>query len=97
MTRIPKPLPVPTWQHYAANVSHAALYGVLVFMPVSGLAFGSCLILLSIENMDFNCICFVFLGYFSCWGVPFFYWQVPGAPKEKCIFFIFVFFKKFIH
>jgi hypothetical protein len=36
-------------------------YGVLVFMPISGLAF----------------------GYASGWGVPFFAWNVPGAPKEK--------------
>ena len=59
--KVPPPLPVPGWQQMASKVTHGLLYGAMVFMPVSGLAF----------------------GYFSCWGVPFFKWYVPGAPKEK--------------
>ena len=51
ITKIPKELPIPTWQQYASRLSHALLYGAMIFMPVSGLAF----------------------GYFSCWGVPFFW------------------------
>lgn len=90
---MPRAVPSPTWQHYAAVATHASLYeatsnvgasvlivvvvvgrsivvvvarvcvsyGVIVFMPISGLAF----------------------GYASGWGVPFFAWSVPGAPKEK--------------
>lgn len=58
---LPAHLPAPAWQRVASSISHGALYAGMVFMPVSGLAF----------------------GYFSCWGVPFFYWDVPGLPKEK--------------
>ena len=58
---MPRAVPSPTLQHMASKVVHGALYGALVFMPVSGLAF----------------------GYASGWGVPFFFWNVPGAPKEK--------------
>lgn len=39
-TKIPKPLPAPAWQHYAAQAGHVSLYGVMVFMPVSGIAMG---------------------------------------------------------
>ena len=39
-TKIPKPLPAPAWQHVGAQVGHAALYGVMVFMPASGLVMG---------------------------------------------------------
>ena len=58
---LPPPLPVPAWQQMASKATHGLLYGAMLFMPISGLAF----------------------GYFSCWGVPFFKWNVPGAPKEK--------------
>ena len=61
MHKAPKQLPGPAWEHLAGNLSHAALYGAMIFMPVSGLAF----------------------GYYSCWGVPFFAWNVPGLPKEQ--------------
>jgi len=50
----------PTWEHMAGSLSHFLLYGALIFLPVSGLAF----------------------GYFSCWGVPFFSYHIPGAKKE---------------
>jgi hypothetical protein len=46
-----------------------------------------CVHLLSWLEMCRHCNVFLLLGYFSCWGVPFFAWQVPGAPKEKCLFF----------
>jgi len=59
-TKMPKKLPGPTWEHRLGQVSHGLLYGAIVFMPVSGLAF----------------------GYWSCWGVPFFWWQIPGCAKE---------------
>lgn len=59
-TKIPSPLPGTAIEHLASKISHAFLYFCIVFMPVSGLAF----------------------GYFSCWGVPFFAWNIPGAPKE---------------
>jgi len=39
-SRIPKPLPAPKLQHYAANTSHMAMYGMMVFMPVSGVVMG---------------------------------------------------------
>ena len=39
-TKIPKPLPGPAWQHLAAQAGHVGLYGVMVFMPVSGIAMG---------------------------------------------------------
>merc|ERR1712146_417892 len=40
LTRAPKPIPEPQWQLLAAKVSHAALYGVIAFMPISGYMFG---------------------------------------------------------
>lgn len=33
---LPPPLPMPHWQRIAANVSHGALYALLLFMPMTG-------------------------------------------------------------
>ena len=60
-SRIPAQMPGPAWEHFFGKLSHFILYGCIIFMPISGLAF----------------------GYASGWGVPFFKWKVPGAPKEK--------------
>jgi cytochrome b561 len=38
--KLPRDLPEPAWQVYGAKAMHGALYGALVFMPISGLAFG---------------------------------------------------------
>ena len=38
--KIPPPFPVPTWQEIASKISHATLYGMMIFMPVSGVAMG---------------------------------------------------------
>ena len=41
LTKAPPALPgIKTWEKVAASASHTALYGAMVFMPVSGLAFG---------------------------------------------------------
>eukprot|EP00008_Paramoeba_atlantica_P004636 CAMPEP_0201490736 /NCGR_PEP_ID=MMETSP0151_2-20130828/27270_1 /ASSEMBLY_ACC=CAM_ASM_000257 /TAXON_ID=200890 /ORGANISM="Paramoeba atlantica, Strain 621/1 / CCAP 1560/9" /LENGTH=216 /DNA_ID=CAMNT_0047876807 /DNA_START=116 /DNA_END=766 /DNA_ORIENTATION=- len=45
----------------AAGLTHATLYGAILFMSVSGVIF----------------------GYSSGKGLPFFKWQIDGAPKEK--------------
>eukprot|EP01091_Cochliopodium_minus_P002999 TRINITY_DN12836_c0_g1_i1.p1 TRINITY_DN12836_c0_g1~~TRINITY_DN12836_c0_g1_i1.p1 ORF type:complete len:238 (-),score=51.45 TRINITY_DN12836_c0_g1_i1:9-722(-) len=60
LTKIPPNLPGNALEHFASKLSHAFLYFVVVFMPISGFAF----------------------GYFSCWGVPFFKWNVPGADQK---------------
>jgi len=60
VSKKPAKLPGPTIEKIAGSISHLLLYGMLIFLPVSGLAF----------------------GYFSCWGVPFFSWHIPGAAKE---------------
>jgi cytochrome b561 len=38
--KLPRTLPEPMWQVVSAKVAHGLLYGVLIFMPISGLAFG---------------------------------------------------------
>lgn len=40
LSRAPPPLPAHKAQHFAANASHAALYGMMVFMPASGVVMG---------------------------------------------------------
>jgi cytochrome b561 len=40
LTKIPDPLPASSIEHLLAKLSHTFLYGALIFMPISGLAFG---------------------------------------------------------
>ena len=40
VSKIPAPLPGAPWEHLAGTLSHALLYGAIVFMPASGVIFG---------------------------------------------------------
>mmetsp|Transcript_6218 Transcript_6218/g.9004 ORF Transcript_6218/g.9004 Transcript_6218/m.9004 type:complete len:217 (+) Transcript_6218:63-713(+) len=39
-TKIPAALPGPAWEHFASKASHVLMYGVLIFMPLSGITMG---------------------------------------------------------
>jgi cytochrome b561 len=39
-TKIPQAVPGPAWEHLLANLNHAALYVLMIFMPVSGVVMG---------------------------------------------------------
>eukprot|EP00009_Paramoeba_aestuarina_P001592 CAMPEP_0201516840 /NCGR_PEP_ID=MMETSP0161_2-20130828/8077_1 /ASSEMBLY_ACC=CAM_ASM_000251 /TAXON_ID=180227 /ORGANISM="Neoparamoeba aestuarina, Strain SoJaBio B1-5/56/2" /LENGTH=161 /DNA_ID=CAMNT_0047914127 /DNA_START=311 /DNA_END=793 /DNA_ORIENTATION=- len=39
-SKIPPAPPGPAWEVYAGHASHLALYGAMIFMPVSGVIFG---------------------------------------------------------
>ena len=40
VTKAPTPLEGPALEHFAANVSHTALYGFMLAMPATGIAMG---------------------------------------------------------
>jgi len=40
LANIPEPLEGPALEHFAANVSHTALYGFMLAMPATGIAMG---------------------------------------------------------
>mmetsp|Transcript_10611 Transcript_10611/g.12070 ORF Transcript_10611/g.12070 Transcript_10611/m.12070 type:complete len:318 (+) Transcript_10611:16-969(+) len=40
LSRVPKALPGPRLEHFVGDLSHYLLYGAIIFMPVSGFAFG---------------------------------------------------------
>ena len=61
-SRTPRPLPGSRLEHWAANVSHAALYGFMGVLPLTGIV----------------------MGYFSGFGLPFFFFpKIPGAKEPK--------------
>jgi cytochrome b561 len=47
-------------EEIGAKLSHAALYGLMIVLPVTGVS----------------------MGYFSGFGLPFFFTTIPGASKE---------------
>lgn len=58
----PGPLkgPITKIEEIASKISHAALYGLMIVLPVTGVS----------------------MGYFSGFGLPFFFTTIPGASKE---------------
>ena len=40
VTKAPTPLEGPALEHFAANISHTALYGFMLAMPATGIAMG---------------------------------------------------------
>lgn len=39
-SKIPNPIPGPMWEVMAAHATHIALYGFMIFMPISGIVMG---------------------------------------------------------
>ena len=40
VSKVPALMPGPAWEHLAAKATHAAMYGFIAFMPISGVAMG---------------------------------------------------------
>jgi cytochrome b561 len=81
LTKVPAELPANSVERLLSKASHVFLYGALIFMPVSGLAFGyfSCWGVPFFNVSHFN----IFLKYIYFPMIPFLNLSVVECPRSS--------------